>query len=470
MKTQQQLQTEYMRAHIAERPLPGNRAIIEADAAATAQLVAGVYHQLDQVEAGVVPSTCQTVEQLQRWADLCQVPRKGAVSARRALALDVRGSDGAYVNPGEILTHGNREYRVTSQSVLAGGRGRCDLEAVEPGEAGKLARGASLRFRLAPENVAESATLVLDLSEGGWNEEPFGAWRERVAEVWATRGQGGNRTDYKQWCEELPFVEHAYVYGLKPTSGHVSVACTMPGSGSARALSPAQRAEVLAYLLDGRKPVCDQVHVLETMPTMVRGKVITQMYTDHAYTWTRPSAPVVVQRWDENLSRLVLDPVPDDLGVGDYLSVECIAGDASTSIGEPVIVTAAHDQVINVASAMPQGIVFGGYKPMPGDLVHPSNRTAYQVWRNIVYGYEQGTAFVPGLVHLGPANPDGRYGAWQADIQRARISASAIAVAGVRSAEVNITGVTDDYPSIEWPFPAHDRVALLVPGEWLVIP
>ncbi len=41
MKTQQQLQTEYMRAHIAERPLPGNRAIIEADAAATAQLVAG---------------------------------------------------------------------------------------------------------------------------------------------------------------------------------------------------------------------------------------------------------------------------------------------------------------------------------------------------------------------------------------------------------------------------------------------
>lgn len=119
MKSQRELQEEYIRAHIAERPLPGNRAIVEADAAATAQLVAGLYHQLDQVEAGVTPATCRTVEQLQRWAELCAVPRKGAVSARRALALEVRGTDSAQVRPGDVLAHGQRRPRWRPSSMGA---------------------------------------------------------------------------------------------------------------------------------------------------------------------------------------------------------------------------------------------------------------------------------------------------------------------------------------------------------------
>ena len=468
MKSQRELQDEYLRAHIAERPLPGNRAIVEADAAATAQLVAGLYHRLDQVEAGVTPASCRTVEQLSRWADLCDVPRKGAVSARRALALEVRGSDGAVVNVGELLAHGQRLYRTTSQATIVDGRGRCGLEAVEPGESGKLARGVTLRFRLPPAGIAESASLVLDLSDGGWDVEPFGAWRERVSAVWAHRGQGGNAIDYQQWCEALDFVAHAYVYARKPTNGHVSVACTAPGYGAARALSVAKRQEVLAYLIDGRKPVCDRVHVLETFPIAVHGRVTLSTYADAAPTWRHP-VPVAVSGWDASSSKLTIDPVPEDLGIGDYLAIECVAGDKATSTGEPVIVTATQGASVHVAPARPCGVAFGGYQPAAGDVVHPSSATAYPVWRRVLYG--DGDA-VPGLVHLGPANVDGRHGSWPADVQRARVAANAIAVAGVRSADVAIENVAPgaDYISTEWPFPKHDRVALLVPGEWLVLP
>ena len=482
MKSQRELQAEYLRAHIAERPLPGNRAIVEADAAATAQLVAGLYHRLDQVEAGVTPASCRTVEQLQRWADLCDVPRKGAVAARRALALAVRGSDGSYVEPGDLLGHGQRLYRVTSQAVIVDARGRCGLEAVEPGEAGKLARGAALRFRLPRPGIAESASLVLDLSEGGWDIEPFGAWRDRVSAVWAHRGQGGNATDYQQWCEALDFVAHAYVYKRKPTHGHVSIACTLPGYGPARALSTAQRAEVLAYLLDGRKPVCSRVHILETFPIAVHGRIALTTYADAAPTWSHPD-PVVVTGWDASSRKLSLDPFPADLGIGDYLSIECIAGDKPTSTGEAVIVTAAQSASVHVAPARPRGVAFGGYQPVAGDIAHPSSATAYQVWRQVLYGYATGAGadpsgdagesghFAPGLVHLGPANVDGKHGTWQADVQRARVVANAIAVAGVRSATIEIEAVAPgaDYLSTEWPFPKQDRVALLVPGEWLVL-
>ena len=470
-KSQKELQDEYLRAHLAERPLPGNRAIVEADAAATAQLTAGLYHRLDHIQAGITPASCRTVDQLQRWADLCQVPRKGAVSARRALALEVRGADGAYVEIGQELTHGQRTYRVTSQAVITAGRGRCGLEAVAPGEAGRLPRGTSLRFRLPPAGVAESASLVLDLDDGGWDEEPFGAWRARVSQVWAQRGQGGNRTDYQQWCQELNFVEHAYVYARKPTHGHVSVACTMPGLGAARALSAAQRATVAAYLNE-RRPVCDRVHMLETYPIAVHGRVSAQMHSDTEYTWRDPGAPVLVQSWDPATSRLALSPMPEDLGVGDYLSIECLTGDKATSSGQPVIVTAADATSVYVASAQVRGVPFAGYQPVPGDRAHPSNQTAYRVWRHIVHGYEVGETFVPGLVHLGPANPAGKYGTWQADVQVARVVASAISVPGVRSAHVTIAAVPPgaDYLSTEWPFPKHDRVTLLVPGEWLVLP
>ena len=470
MKTQRQLQDEYLRAYVAERPLPGNRAVVEADAAATAQLVAGLYHRLEHVEAGVTPASCRTVAQLSRWAELCEVPRKGAVAARRALALEVRGADGSYVEPGQILTHGRREYRVTSQAVIAGGRGRCGLEAVEPGEAGRLTRGETLRFRLPPSGIAESAALVLDLDQGGWDEEPFGAWRDRVSGVWARRGQGGNVTDYRQWCEAIDFVQHAYVYARKPTHGHVSVACTVPGFGAARVLSVAQRAAVEAYLAD-RRPICDRVHVLETIPLAVHGRVRVQMYQDSAYSWNHPG-PVYVVGWEAASSRLTLDPLPAELGVGDYLSVECINGDKATSTGQPVMVTAVHNGAVHVASAKPRGVAFGGYQPVPGDAVHASNATAYQVWRHVVHGYEVGAEFMPGLAQLGPANPEGKYGTWQADVQVARVVSSAISVAGVRSASVEIANVPPgaDYISTEWPFPEQDRVALLVPGEWLVIP
>ena len=319
---------------------------------------------------------------------------------------------------------------------------------------------------------AESASLVLDLNEGGWDIEPYGAWRDRVSAVWAHRGQGGNVTDYQQWCEALDFVQHAYVYARKPTNGHVSVACTAPGYGAVRALSGAQRAEVLAYLLDGRKPVCDRVHVLETFPLAVHGRVVISTYADAAPTWSHPT-PIAVTGWDASSSKLTLDPFPEDLGIGDYLAIECVAGDLATSTGEPVIVTAVQGTSVHVAPARPRGVAFGGYQPAAGDIVHPSSATSYQVWRHVVYGHDVGAdgRHSPGLVHLGPANVDGRYGAWQADVQRARVAANAIAVAGVRSATVEIadTAAGTDYISTEWPFPKQDRVALLVPGEWLVL-
>lgn len=312
---------------------------------------------------------------------------------------------------------------------------------------------------------------MLDLNEGGWDIEPFGTWRDRVSAVWAHRGQGGNAIDYQQWCEALDFVAHAYVYARKPTHGHVSIACTAPGYGAVRALSAAQRAEVLAYLLDGRKPVCDRVHVLKIIPLAVHGRVTLTTYAGAEPTWSNLGT-VRVADWDPSQSLLTLDQVPDEFGAGDYLAIQCVGGDRTTSTGEPAIVTATNAKKAYVGTARPGGVPFGGYQPAAGDIVHPSSQTAYQVWRHVVFGYDVGDQHVPGLVHLGPANVDGQYGNWQADVQPARIAANAIAVPGVRAASVAIDGVAspgDDYISTEWPFPAVGRVTLLVPGEWLVL-
>ena len=393
------------------------------------------------------------------WGGATQLDRKGATGARKANALQVRGTVAASLPIGQaLLSRGGLQYQNTSSTVIpASGVSNVDVEAISTGASTRLDAGEPLTFTSPPVGIDQSATLILSLDEGGTDQETIGAWRERILVIWAEKRQGGNLADYEQWALALSFVDNAYVYANKPSPGFVSIGALKDGTGSARELTPAQKTD-LEIALQALRPVSDTVVVLDTPATPVHGTVLIVPLPGSTFDFVDPIGGLTVASYD-SATRIVTtnETLPSDMSPGHTLTIESQDPDVSGANGQPVQVAAITGGTTFVINPIGIGEPLN-FTPVASDPIWAGNKATIESW-DAVSEYVNG---------FGPANPGSIYGDWDSDIRESAISAIVDQVDGVASAVATAVGaVSNRVDAIEFPFPDDDTVELLVAGQWI---
>ena len=458
--TPDELRDEYIRSLRAEFPelRTGEGSLAYAEATTIAALLSGLYERLGAIERNITPYSADTPAGLAPHAETVRLPRKGATPARKSRALEIRGNADVVIAAGAELRHSSGLRFKTTNTVtipVNDNRVLADVEAIDTGPETRLEAGEALTFVSPPDGAQQTAKLVLDLDEGGRAAESFGAWRDRVLAIWRQKRQGGNLADYRQWALELPFVDEVYVYPSRPARGHVCIAALKEGTGANRILSAEERV-ALAEHIEERRPICDQVHIVQVNPVFVHGIVTIATFPGHGADW---NGGMEVTAWDADrgIITVSVDP-PVSLSIGDFATVhQNPARNGEFGPGRPAIVASLSGRDIGLAPITGSDPL--GFTPAAGEPIAPSSQTHYQVWQRI-------TQY---LATLGPANPGGQYGVWVADVMPGHLQSRALSVDGVMTAAVAIDGVEPgaDYRATERPFPTLD-VDLLLPGQWVV--
>jgi uncharacterized phage protein gp47/JayE len=447
----------------------GEGTLPRAEVSTYARITADNHIRISQLDLDATPDTA-TEAGLERWAIVLGVARKSATGARKADALEIRGTNGSVVPVDTQLTHGSGlVYKVTAAvTIPAAGVTTADIEAVSTGASTRLNAGEALRFTTPPAGIELAARLVLNLDEGGDDIEPIGAWRARVVQKFRDGSNGGRVSDYEaNTLAASDAVRSAYPYANKPSARIVSIAALKDGTGTARVLSAAERDAIDEYLTDpSRKPITDEIVVMTTPTQVVHVDVRISVLDSAAFDWD-DSAGYTVTSWNATTRELVISPsLPGELAVGHLVTIKSASPGTSGSDGYPAQVSALIPPATCVLAP------YGGraqplsWTPSPGDNVYASSVTALKVRTNILDGYEVGDAFTDGLNTLGPANPDHAYGDWESDVIKAKLQAAAFVVPGVSNASVAAPAF--DVSAEEFAFPDDDQVELLIPGEVVV--
>jgi len=456
-----ELQSDYELSLKAEYPdlTITDGGLARRESLAYAQGIWGLEVRLDAITRGITPATAATAAELQPHADAVQVPRKGATAASKAGALEVRGTPSTPLAQGLQLTATGAlalQYEILTATTIGGdGTVRADIGSIDVGSQTRLRPPQAFTFNAPPAGVNQTAKLLDAIDEGGDDEEDFGLWRERVLQVWRTRRQGGNRTDYETWALEVAFVEQAFIYGNRPARGSVSVAALQAGSGATRALSPTQRADVLAYL-NARRPITDVVYVVETPTKASHGTIELVMAPGFETDW---AGQAVIQSYDPVAKTIVVDAIPAGLAIGDLLTVTSIDTAARGGLGRPARVSSVLGATISLAPL--QGSDPVGFTPILGDLIKPSGDKHYEVWQ-LVNAY---------LETLGPANPGRIYSLdWRSDVTVAALAGllqDPAVEPFIVSSTIALEGGGESFAATDFDWPDLE-LELIVPGQWVV--
>lgn len=429
------------------------------EATAYAAAVYGLHHRLDRIQRGITPATAATAEELRPHAEAVSVARKGATPAFKAGALQAQGEPGSIIPAGLGLTATGAlalRYRTTAEATIGADRwARVSIESIDVGSKTRLTPPQAMTFDAPPAGVSQTAKLVADLDQGGLDAESFGAWKERVLSVWRTKRQGGNAADYATWALELDIVHEAYVYQAKPARGHVAIAALKIGTDASRVLDADQRARLQAYL-DARRPICDDVHVIATLPKPSHGTVTLTMAPGFETTWT---GSAMIESYDATAKTITVDAVPAGLTIGSTLTVASADPDARAGIGRPCKVSSVSGTTISLSPLVGSDPI--GFIPEADDTIVPSSPKHYELWQ-LIHDH---------IAQLGPANPGRRYGStWRSDvavraihglIQRPAIEPYVVDV------DVELHQGGDLLAAHEHAWPSLD-VELIVPGQWVV--
>ena len=388
------------------------------------------------VDRDSVPITAES-SALDRWGQLVGVGRKGATTAARSAALLVTGTPAVNVPALATLLDTVTAIRVevVSAAVIgADGTVLVDVQSIDTGEAANLPVGSILAFESAIVGANDTATLVLAL-QGGTNAEQDGATRARVTNRFAETPQGGNRNDWTQWCLLVAGVDAAYALSVRNGIGTVDIVGLRNLTGPARSLDAPKRAEVAA-VIDALKPLGSAFRVLETTAEVVDATIEIRPLNLSAYRFDwDDSAGVVVASYDAG-TRVVTteDALPSSFGAGARL----VFGDDGGVFLAAAVVGA--DAFI-LATTTPEQ---ASYAPSAAVAIYAGGPLTALIRDVVLNGYlAPNGSRIPGINNLGPANPDGVYGAWIDAVERPRLIAAALAIPGVYRATVPALAVDD---------------------------
>jgi uncharacterized phage protein gp47/JayE len=415
---------------------------------------------LDAVETDLLPDTAGGAE-LERWAAIRGVTKKGATPARKADALLIVGTPATIIPAGTALRHNptGMLFEISAlATVEAGGTVLADVAAINSdagsGAATRLNAGEILTFTTPIANVEEQAELQLDLDEDGEDAESDGALRLRVLSRFSDPPLGGAQVDYEQWALEETGIAAAYAYPLRGGLGTVDVAALHAGTGAARILTEPERADLQAKI-DAKRPV--SVKAFRVLTVLAEETDIEVTYkhdgsAENAPDWD-DSTPPTVLAWEPGAVARKLQFAggarPATMQVGDRIIIKRADG---TGTGKERVVESFDgvDAVILEADAL-------GDIPAAADTVY-SGGPLVELQRQAIQE----------LVNsLGTANPDSnRYGTWEGSLRLGKLTGAAESVEGVLEATAIAPAAT--VHASDPAYPDDDEVGLIIAGRIIV--
>lgn len=473
-----------------------------------ASAVTQLHSHADSAQRDAHPLTAGDGPPINAWGDAVQVARKGATPARKEAAGRVRGTGGSTVTVGAQLVDpaSGLFFLINSSVTIPGAPGvdgffDADIVADESsgsvGSQTRLAAGTVLNFvGSAPAGIQSSVVLQLDLDEDGFDAEPFGGYRARVLATFSQPTSGGNQADFVKWAlASLNTITSAFCYPERAGRGTVDVAVFYNGSGTARAVTLADRDTVAAYI-QTQAPfqisgIGGGLRLLTTIadPQPVEILIETSGQSAFTFDWDDSSNPTVAA-WQPG-------GVTNKLQFAATLPASLRAGHRIVLVG---VATAQDGREFTVESiAGSDSVILAADPPVPvapvatdkiysgGPVVTPiRNAIVAHLDGQIVYAgrgltplpastAESSGVSIIGLDILaegiGPANPAGKYNSpngptWSGGILRAALFSIAKYQNGVRN--VTVTTPSSDYEALDDPFPTDNQIHYVTPGAVVV--
>lgn len=447
-------------------------------AGAQAQLHAHVAAATDDA----MPDTASDGEPLLRHGRIRKVARKGATSAHKAAAGRVIGTPGTPVPVDRELIYqsGNLQFRVMTGTVVpAGGSVDVDIIATSTGSATRLLAGTVLKFVSTPAGLETNVVLVRDLDEDGFDDEPYGAYRQRILDRWGSATAGGNQSDYVAWSLLIEGISAAYAYRQRAGIGTVDVVAFHQADGAARSLTSGERAELLAHLiaLAPMQLSGGALRVLETVADSqaVELAITTNGETGYAFDWT--GGPLTVLTWTAVTRSLQFTTdIPSSMDAGDRITLKGVGSAQDGREYKIEAISAADTIILEAAPAVDPvatDLVYSGgplVTPIRDAIVGHLNGQRVYAGRNRIPYAESALASTVRLEVIaegvGPANPGGIYGTWSGGIIRSVIAQIALYKAGVRNVDVTVPAA--DYEAEDDAFPNDDQIHFIAPASVLV--
>ncbi|MEH6630155.1 MAG: baseplate J/gp47 family protein [Halopseudomonas aestusnigri] len=219
-----------------------------------------------------LPDTADT-EQLEGWARVWGVTRKGATKAQGQAVFDC--TIGATVlKDTKIQRLDGVTYLVVSSVVATGITVTVDLEAETAGEAGNAQLDTVLSFvtptlgvqaegKVATGGVGNGADIELD-GEPGTNEHFRGRLKARIQ----TPPHGGAGFDYKTWALSIPGVSRVWVYAQELGLGTVTVRFMMDDTYIDGIPQPSD-VQTVQNFIEANRPVTSDVSVVAPIKELV---------------------------------------------------------------------------------------------------------------------------------------------------------------------------------------------------------
>lgn len=449
----------------------GESTLAYSEISAYTQGLSYISEYISAIARNLTPLTADEAG-LTQWGTTLSLPRKGPTAAYRSLCLQIRGTPGSNIPISTVLSFGNQTYQTTSAAVIGvDGLAVTGIISTTLGSEAKRVTGETLIFTTPPAGIETTAVLILDVNQGGLDEESLGAYRERLLLRWRQGAQGGNRTDYQQQVLLYDFADSAYIYPAYPGIGTVTVAATRDGSGDARLLSVSELSQIETALTEWA-PVNDTVVMADLITRRVDVDVRVEFQPEYPFDWDDTDGFTVLA-WNASTQELQFNTnIPGDLDVGDLLIVKSQDPSVSLSDGVPVRVAAITAvDTVGVTPAVSTRSVAFNFTPQVGDSIYASSELALDIRNRIESGYsfvdsEGAQQFKPGIDQLGPANPSQQYGNWTSDLKLNNLIAAAVTLPETIDIEI-VSPVTDEV-SILYPYPDTEKIELLISGEIIV--
>lgn len=316
--------------------------------------VAMLHRHIQVVARDVMPDTASAA-QLDRHGSIYGVARRAATGASKATALRITGTLAAAYTAGDQLTtvDGLIFALAASGAIPAALFVDVDVVAVSTGAATRKSAGTVMTFTSPGAGIDDTATLQLDMDEGGTDLELDGAYRVRILDTIAQPVMGGNANDYRQWAKEVAGIEEAYVWPLRGGLGSVHLAALHTGTGAQRVLSAGERTDLKAYI-DALRPVgYEDFEVLTTTEQATDVEILVEPEEDTAYEFDwNDETPLVVNAWTAGTRTLQFTTArPADMKVGDRIAYKRLTATVNDGHEHVVEALSSTDAVILRADA-----------------------------------------------------------------------------------------------------------------------